>query len=72
MSKAELLVFAGVVSEALPNTMFLVKLENSRERVATLSDTYRPADVMPGVGDHVLVESTPYDLTRGAITLLVG
>jgi SAM-dependent methyltransferase len=39
---------------------------------ATLSEAFRPADAMPAVGDHVLVESTPYDLTRGAITLLVG
>ena len=72
MSKAEHLVFAGVVSETLPNTMFLVKLEDSHEMVATLSEAFRPADAMPAVGDHVLVESTPYDLTRGALTLLVG
>jgi translation initiation factor IF-1 len=71
MSKAEALVFAGVVCETLPNTMFLVKLENSREVVATLSEAFRPVDIVPGAGDRVLIESMPYDLARGSITLLI-
>lgn len=71
MSKAEPLAYAGVVCETLPNTMFLVKLENNRELVATLADAFHPGEGVPVVGDQVLVELAPHDLTRGAITLRI-
>ena len=54
MAKEELLEMRGQVVELLPNAMFRVKLENGRIRVL--------------VGDEVLAELTPYDLTKGRIT----
>ena len=55
MAKEELLEFPGVVTELLPNATFRVKLENEHEIIVL-------------AGDKVLVEMTPYDLTKGRIT----
>jgi translation initiation factor IF-1 len=68
MSKEELLEFPGVVSELLPNAMFRVKLENEHEIVAHTAGRMRKNRIRVLAGDRVLVEMTPYDLTKGRIT----
>lgn len=62
------LVMEGVVVEALPGTQFKVRLENNHEVLAYLSGKMRKFYIRILLGDHVKVEMSPYDLTRGRIT----
>ena len=68
MAKEELLEFAGEVIELLPNTTFRVKLENEHEIIAHTAGRMRRNRIRVLTGDKVLVEMTPYDLTKGRIT----
>src|ERR1051325_210607 len=68
MAKEELLEFPGTVVELLPNAMFRVKLENEHEIVAHTAGRMRKNRIRVLTGDKVLVEMTPYDLTKGRIT----
>ena len=68
MSKEDLIEFAGVVVEVLPNTMFRVKLENEHIILAHTSGRMRKNRIRVLAGDRVTVEMTPYDLTKGRIT----
>ena len=63
MSKEELIEFEGTVVELLPNATFRVKLENDHEIIAHTAGKMRVL-----TGDKVMVEMTPYDLTKGRIT----
>ncbi|MBT2158593.1 translation initiation factor IF-1 [Clostridioides difficile] len=58
----------GTVSEALPNAMFKVKLENGHEILCHISGKLRMNFIRILEGDKVNVELSPYDLTRGRIT----
>ena len=68
MPKEEVLEFPGVVTELLPNAMFRVKLENDHEIIAHTAGRMRKNRIRVLAGDKVLVEMTPYDLTKGRIT----
>ena len=68
MSKEELLEFPGIVSELLPNATFRVKLENDHEIIAHTAGKMRKNRIRVLTGDKVLIEMTPYDLTKGRIT----
>ena len=68
MAKEELLEFPGTVSELLPNATFRVKLENEHEIIAHTAGKMRKNRIRVLAGDKVLVEMTPYDLTKGRIT----
>lgn len=68
MAKEELLEFPGMVSELLPNAMFRVKLENGHLVLAHTSGKMRKNRIRVLVGDKVMVEMTPYDLSKGRIT----
>ena len=68
MSKEDVIEVEGVVSEALPNTLFKVKLENGHEVLAHISGKLRMNYIKILPGDKVKVELSPYDLTRGRIT----
>lgn len=68
MAKEDHLEMKGVVVEALPNTMFRVKLENGHFVLAHISGRMRKNFIRILTGDAVLVELTPYDLTKGRIT----
>lgn len=57
----------GVVTQALPNTMFRVELSDGRLILATLKGRMRRAYVRIFPGDRVKVEMTPYDEERGRI-----
>ena len=67
MAKEELMEFPGVVTEVLPNAMFRVKLENEHIVLAHTSGRMRKNRIRVLAGDEVLVEMTPYDLTKGRI-----
>ncbi len=68
MAKEETLEFPGAVVELLPNATFRVKLENGHEIIAHTAGKMRKNRIRVLVGDEVLVELTPYDLTKGRIT----
>lgn len=67
MAKEELLEMQGVVTELLPNAMFRVKLENDHEVLGHTAGKMRKNRIRVLVGDEVLVELTPYDLSKGRI-----
>ena len=68
MAKEEMLEFNGVVTDLLPNATFRVNLENNHEILAHSSGKLRKNRIRVLTGDKVLVEVTPYDLTKGRIT----
>ncbi len=67
MAKEELLEFKGTVTEILPNAMFRVKLENEHEILAHTAGKMRKNRIRVLQGDIVVVEMTPYDLSKGRI-----
>ena len=68
MAKEELLELEGVVEELLPNATFRVKLENGHELIAHTAGKMRKNRIRVLAGDKVLVEMSPYDLTKGRVT----
>lgn len=58
----------GVVKDALPNTIFIVELENGHEITCHISGKLRMNYIRILPGDKVTVEMSPYDLTKGRIT----
>lgn len=68
MTKEQLIEFPGTVTELLPNAMFRVKLENEHEVLAHTAGKMRKHRIRVLAGDKVLVEMTPYDLSKGRIT----
>jgi translation initiation factor IF-1 len=69
MAKEALLEFPGTVSELLPNATFRVRLENQEnEIIAHTAGHMRKHRIRVLAGDKVLVEMTPYDLSKGRIT----
>ncbi len=68
MAKEELLEMRGTVVELLPNAMFRVRLENDHEILGHTAGKMRKNRIRVLVGDEVLVELTPYDLTKGRVT----
>ena len=67
MSKEEAIELEATVVEALPNAVFRVELENKHHVLAHISGKMRKNFIRILPGDRVLVEVTPYDLTRGRI-----
>jgi translation initiation factor IF-1 len=68
MAKEELLEMRGRVVELLPNAMFRVELENGHEVLGHTAGKMRKNRIRVLVGDEVLCELTPYDLTKARIT----
>jgi translation initiation factor IF-1 len=58
----------GKVTEALPNASFRVELANGHDVLAYVSGKLKLNFIRVLPGDRVLVELSPYDLTRGRIT----
>ena len=65
--KEEVLQIEGVVRETLPNAMFKVKIEGGSEVLAHVSGKMRMNYIRILPGDKVIIELSPYDLTRGRI-----
>ena len=68
MSKKDSIEVEGKVKEALPNANFKIELANGHEVLAHVSGKIRMNVIRVIPGDRVLVELSPYDLTRGRIT----
>ncbi|NLF25036.1 MAG: translation initiation factor IF-1 [Deltaproteobacteria bacterium] len=57
----------GVVKECFPNTTFRVVCDNGHELLAYLAGKMRRFNIRVMTGDYVLVEISPYDLSKGRI-----
>ena len=68
MAKKEKIEVEGKVVECLPNAMFRVELPNGHKVLAHLSGKMREHFIKILPGDIVVVELSPYDLTRGRVT----
>lgn len=68
MPKEESIEVQGTVLEVLPNAMFRVELDNGQVVLAYISGKIRMHFIRILPGDRVLVELSPYDLTKGRIT----
>ncbi len=68
MAKKEAIEVEGIAVEPLPNAMFRVELPNGYKVLAHISGKIRLHYIKILPGDRVLVELSPYDLSRGRIT----
>lgn len=69
MSKQNCIKINGKVTEALGNAMFRVELDNGVEIICNIAGKLRMNYIMIMPGDNVQVEMSPYDLTKGRISL---
>jgi translation initiation factor IF-1 len=67
VQKEDAVVMDAVVTEALPNAMFEVELENGHRLLAYAAGRMRRYFIRITPGDRIRVELSPYDLTRGRI-----
>ena len=68
VSKEDVIEVEGVVTDALPNAMFKVQLENGHEVLSHVSGKLRMNYIRIVPGDKVKLEMSPYDLSKGRIT----
>ncbi len=68
MAKEELIEMQGVVSEVMPDSRFLVTLDNGHTLVAYTAGKMRKHHIRILAGDKVSLELSPYDLSKGRIT----
>lgn len=69
MAKKDTIRLQATVTEALPNAVFKVELENGHSVLAHVSGKMRMHFIRILPGDTVVVEMSPYDLNRGRIVL---
>jgi translation initiation factor IF-1 len=69
VSREDAIKVEGTVVQVLPNTMFRVELANGHRLLAHVSGKMRIHFVRLAPGDKVTVEMSPYDLTKGCITV---
>ncbi len=69
MAKRDTIRLQATVTDALPNAMFRVELENGHKILAHVSGKMRMHFIRILPGDTVTVEMSPYDLNRGRIVL---
>jgi len=67
VAKEKAIEVEGVVTETLPNAMFRIELSNGHKVLAHVSGKIRMHFIKILPGDRVLVELSPYDLSRGRI-----
>jgi translation initiation factor IF-1 len=67
MAKEEKITLDAEVTEALPDAMFRVRLQNDQEILAYVSGKMRKFFIRILPGDRVTVEMSPYDMTKGRI-----
>ncbi len=67
MAKEDCVEMEGVIIETLPNTIFRVQLQNGYVITAHICGKMRKNYIRLLTGDHVTVEITPYDLSKGRI-----
>ncbi len=69
LSKNDTVEAEGTITETLPNTQFRVKLDAGQEIIAHLSGKMRVHRIRVLPGDRVRVAMSPYDLTKGRLTV---
>jgi translation initiation factor IF-1 len=67
MARKDLIQTEGTIVETLPNAMFRVELDNGHKVLAHISGKMRMSYIKILPGDRVLLELSPYDLSRGRI-----
>jgi translation initiation factor IF-1 len=67
VAKEETIELSGEVIDVLPNTMFRVRLENDQVVIGYISGKMRKFGIKILLGDRVLIEFSPYDLSRGRV-----
>lgn len=67
MKKKNTIELKGIVKESLPNATFKVELENNHTIIAHISGKIRKNYIRILIGDTVIVEMSPYDITKGRI-----
>ncbi|UCG93229.1 MAG: translation initiation factor IF-1 [candidate division WOR-3 bacterium] len=67
MARKDLIQTEGTIVETLPNAMFRVELDNGHKILAHVSGKMRMSYIKILPGDRVLLELSPYDLSRGRI-----
>jgi len=72
MPEKEVIEVKGEVIEALPNALFKILLESGQQILGHLSGKMRINYIRLVPGDKVLVEMTPYDLSKGRIVRRLG
>ena len=68
MAREEIIEVEAKVIDILPNTQFIVELKNGHRVLAHVSGKIRMNNIRILPGDTVIVELSPYDLTKGRIT----
>ena len=68
MAKEDKIELEAEVTEALPDAMFRVRLQNGQEIIAYVSGKMRKFFIKILPGDRVKIEMSPYDMTKGRIT----
>ena len=71
LERQNLIEMEGTVTESRPNAMFRVDLENGFHILAHISGKIRKNYIKILLGDRVIVQLTPYDLTKGRIVYRV-
>ena len=67
MTKEALIEFDGTVIEVLPDSRFRVRLDNGHETMAYVSGRVKKNRIRITTGDRVMLEMTPYDLSKSRI-----
>ena len=68
LAKKDVIAVEGKIIETLPNAMFQVALDNGHVALGHISGKMRKNFIKILQGDRVIIELSPYDLTRGRIT----
>jgi translation initiation factor IF-1 len=68
LAKEELIEMSGVVDEVLPDSRFLVTLENGHKVIAYTAGKMRLHHIRILAGDKITLEMSPYDFSKGRIT----
>jgi translation initiation factor IF-1 len=68
MARKDVIEVEGRVVELMPNSMFRIELPNGHRLVSHISGKMRLRFIRILPGDKVMVEMSPYDLTKGRIT----
>jgi translation initiation factor IF-1 len=69
VSREDAIKVEGTVVQVLPNTMFRVELSNGHRVLAHVSGKMRTDFVRLCPGDKVTVEMSPFDMSKGRITV---
>jgi translation initiation factor IF-1 len=72
MSKSDVIEISGKVIEVLADSKYKVELDNGHQVLGYLSGKMKQNRIQVTTGDSVLVELTPYDLSRGRVVRRVN